>query len=89
MDDPRYYHGTTPRQLDTFFLKVFQYLQERIENGEASDKEKMFFTMLEGVLTYTGEGTPAWDKEKLKAFELELPEEVVDVGKMFGEDEKE
>jgi hypothetical protein len=74
----------TPRQLDTFFLKVFQYLQERMEKGEASDKEKMLCTMLEGVLTHNDDDTPAWDKEKLKAFELELPEDVVDVGKILG-----
>lgn len=73
----------TPRQIDTFFLKVFQYLQERIETKTASEKEKMLFTMLEGVLTYNGDGTPTWDKEKLKAFELELPEDVVDVGRIF------
>ena len=73
-----------PRQLDTFFLKVFQYLPDLIEKGTASDKEKMLFMMLEGVLTYNGDGTPVWDREKLKAFELELPEDVVDLEKIFG-----
>ena len=43
----------------------------------------MLFTMLEGVLTYNGDGTPVWDKQKLKAFELELPDDVVDVEKTF------
>jgi hypothetical protein len=76
----------TPRQLDAFFLKVFQYLRDRIEKGEASDKEKMLFTMLEGVLTYNGDGTPVWDREKLKGFELELPEGVVDLGRIFGKE---
>ena len=74
----------TPRQLDTFFLKVFQYLQERIEAGKASEKEKMLFTMLEGVLTHNDDGAPAWDREKLKAFELELPEDIVDIERYFG-----
>lgn len=55
-----------------------------MEKGEASDKEKMLCTMLEGVLTHNDDDTPAWDKEKLKAFELELPEDVVDVGKILG-----
>lgn len=77
----------TPRQLDTFFLKVFQYLQERVEKGTASDKEKMLFTMLEGVLTSNGDGNPVWDKEKLKAFELELPNDFVDLDKYFGKED--
>jgi hypothetical protein len=50
--------------------------------GRASDKEKMLFTRLEAELTCS-----EWDKSRMQSFELELPEDVVDVGKMFGEEE--
>ena len=39
------------------------------------------------MLTYSGDGTPAWDKSKLKAFELELPDDIVDLDKYFGKED--
>jgi len=50
--------------------------------GRASDKEKMLFTRLEAELTCS-----EWDKSRMQSFELELPEDVVDVDKYFGKED--
>jgi hypothetical protein len=72
-------NNPTPRQLDAFVLKVFQFLLERIETGKPSENESKLFTRLEMALTNT-----EWDRSQMKSFELEIPDDVMDVVKLFG-----